>query len=382
MKKLVSVLVFIAISLSIIPFNAAFAADTKVFLKPAQEKIFAESEFVIELHIEDVKGLYALGLDLVYDLEAVKYVNAEWGPFLTQDQTTVLMPIRNREEEGRVVFGISRTKDAPGIDGSGIIAKFTFNALKTTQTQIKIETLILKDGSLMDIKAKAENLDITITDKDTTPPEITLEKVNPTYTDKAVLKGKTEAGAKVTINTIECPVKEDGTFALEVKLVEGENKFEAIATDKAGNAAKASLTIVRLKPIIIQLTIGKTIVIVNGEAKTIEAPPYIDKDSGRTLIPIRIIMDSINGKIDFDAKERKVTLTKDAIVIELWIGKPIARINGVDTPIDMAKPKLSPMVVKGRTFIPLRFVTDNLGADIEFDAKTQTITITYPKKIS
>jgi hypothetical protein len=379
MKKFISILVFIAIFLSVLPFKQVLGADTKISLKSAEEKIFAESDFVLELHINDVSGLYALGLDLVYDVGTLKYVSAEQGPFLTKDQTTTLMPIKNREEDGRLVFGISRTKDAPGVDGSGIVAKFTFHAIKTAETDIVIESLILKDSSLMDIKAKAENLNIKILDKDIVPPEITLEKVDPTYLDKAILKGKTEPNAKVTVNAKECTLNPDGTFALEVTLVEGENKFEVLATDNAGNVGKATLVIVRIKPIVIQLTIGKTIVIVNGEAKTIDAAPFVDKASGRTLIPIRIIMESINGKIDFDAKTRKVTLTKDSIVIELWIGKPIAQINGIPTPIDMAAPKLAPMIVGGRTFLPLRFVAENIGAKVDFDGKTQTITVTYPK---
>jgi hypothetical protein len=382
MKKFVSILVFIAIFLSVSPFKQAFAADTKVYLKPTEEKIYAESDMILELHIDDVSGLYALGLDLVYNTEILKYVSAEQGPFLIADQTTTLMPIKNREEDGRLIFGISRTKDAPGVDGSGILAKFTFHVIKSAETDIVIESLILKDSSLMDIKAKAENLNIKIMDKDTVPPEITVEKVNPTYLDKATIKGKTEAAAKVTINGKDVAVNADGTFSNEVNLVEGENKFDILATDMAGNVGKASMVIVRLKVIVIQLTIGKTIVIVNGEAQTIDAAPFIDKASGRTLIPIRIIMESINGKIDYDAKTRKVTLTKDAIIIELWIGKPIAQINGVPTPIDTQAPKLAPMIVGGRTFLPLRFVAQNLGAKVDFDAKTQTITVTYPDKLS
>jgi hypothetical protein len=380
MKKFASVLVLVAFFLSVLPFSHALAADTKIYLKPAEEKIFAESDFVLELHIEEAVGLYAAGLDLVYNTEILKFVSAEQGSFLTKDQTTTLMPIKNREEDGRIIFGISRTKDAPGVDGSGVIAKFTFRALKTGETDINIESLILKDSSLMDLKAKTEDLNIKILDKDTTPPEVTLEKVEPTYLDKAIIKGKTEATAKVTLNSKDISLSPDGSFSIEVALVEGENKFEILATDNAGNVGRASLVIVKLKPIIIQLTIGQKIVLVNGEAKTIDAAPFVDKASGRTLIPIRIIMESINGKIDFDAKTRKVTLTKGDIIIELWIDKPIAQINGVPTPIDMAAPKLAPKIVSGRTFLPLRFVAENIGADVGYDAKTQTITVTYPKK--
>ena len=55
-----------------------------------------------------------------------------------------------------------------------------------------------------------------------------------------------------------------------------------------------------------------------GKKETFKIP-FIDKASGRTLIPIRIVVESIEGKIDWNATERKVTITKDNIVIELWI---------------------------------------------------------------
>ncbi len=97
------------------------------------------------------------------------------------------------------------------------------------------------------------------------------------------------------------------------------------------------------------------------------------------MIPIRIVVESIEGKIDWNATERKVTITKDNIVIELWIDNPVAKINGIPTPIDIQAPKLAPKIVAGRTFLPLRFVAENLGCEVGWDGKTQTITITYPK---
>ena len=63
--------------------------------------------------------------------------------------------------------------------------------------------------------------------------------------------------------------------------------------------------------------------------------------------------------------------------IKLWIGKPIAKVNGVDTPIDSTNPKVVPEIINGRTHLPLRFISENLGASVDWDAKTQTITIYY-----
>jgi hypothetical protein len=380
MKKLISFLSVLCIAfLSFLPTFRVSAADTKILLQPVEEKIYSETEFGIQIYVKDVEKLWAMGLDLIYDVEKVAFVKAEQGSFLTSDQTTVLMPVKNREEEGRIIFGISRTKDSPGIDGSGIIATFFFKALATGDSVLSIDNLVLKDPALMDIKASSEALNITVQDKDIDPPALTVDPVPPTYSEKATITGKTEPKAIVKVNDKEITIKEDGSFQLEVTLNTGDNIFNITSQDKAGNVAKVSLTITRKKPVIIQLTIGKKEVFVDGLLTRIDAAPFVDKASGRTLIPIRIIIESIGGQIFWDAKTQKVTLKKDNITIDLWIGKPIAHINGIPTPIDIQAPKLAPMIVSGRTFLPLRFVAENLGAKVDYEAKTQTITVTYPQ---
>ena len=320
-----------------------------------------------------------MGLDVIYDIEKVAFLRAEQGNFLSSDQTTILMPIRNREDEGRIMCGISRTKDSPGMDGTGIVATFIFKALVTGDTVLGIDNLVLLDPALMDIKAKSESLNLTILEKDIDPPILTVDPVPPTYAEKAIIVGKTEPKAIVKVDDREVTLEDDGSFKYEVTLKTGDNLFTITSQDKVGNMTKASLTITRKKPIIIQLTIGKKQAFVNGLLVPIDAAPFIDKASGRTLIPIRVIVESIEGQINWEAKEQKVTIIKDDIMIELWINKPIAQINGIPTPIDIQSPKLAPMIVAGRTFLPLRFVAENLGAEVGYEAKTQTITVTYPK---
>ncbi len=380
MKKLISFLSVLCIAfLALMPSFTVLAAETKVFLKPVEEKIYSDTEFGIQIHIQEVEKLWAMGLDVIYDVEKVAFLRAEQGNFLSSDQTTVLMPIRNREDEGRIVFGISRTKDSPGMDGTGIVATFIFKALATGDTVLGIDNLILKDPALMDIKSKSEALNLTILEKDIDPPVLTVEPVPPTYAEKATIIGKTEPKAIVKVDDREVTIEDDGSFKYEVTLKAGDNLFTITSQDKVGNITKVSLTITRKKPVIIQLTIGKKQAFVNGLLVPIDAPPFIDKASGRTLIPIRIIVESIEGQINWEAKEQKVTIIKDNIMIELWINKPIAQINGIPTPIDIQSPKLAPKIVAGRTFLPLRFVAENLGAEVGYEAKTQTITVTYPK---
>jgi hypothetical protein len=70
-----------------------------------------------------------------------------------------------------------------------------------------------------------------------------------------------------------------------------------------------------------------------------------------------------------------VTLGKKTIA--LWIGKSLASVNGVSMPIDATDASVVPEIINSRTMLPLRFVTENLGATVVWDQNTQTITITY-----
>jgi hypothetical protein len=70
-----------------------------------------------------------------------------------------------------------------------------------------------------------------------------------------------------------------------------------------------------------------------------------------------------------------VTLGKKTIA--LWIGKSVATVNGVSTPIDSTNAKVVPEIISSRTMLPLRFISENLGCSIVWVDATKTITITY-----
>jgi len=127
--------------------------------------------------------------------------------------------------------------------------------------------------------------------------------------------------------------------------------------------------------IVIVLQVGQTTFTVNGTPNTLDSPPIIK--NGRTLLPIRPIVEALGGSVSWDPIERKVTVTLGSTTIELWIGKNTARVNGTDTPIDPTNSKVVPEIINGRTMLPLRFVTENLGCELQWDPNTKTITITY-----
>jgi Copper amine oxidase N-terminal domain. len=107
----------------------------------------------------------------------------------------------------------------------------------------------------------------------------------------------------------------------------------------------------------------------------LDAAPMIGA-GGRTLVPIRAIVEAIGGMAEWNATSRTVTVKLGTIILELTVGKKTPRLNESAVSID-ADPKVVPEIVNGRTMLPLRFVTESLGATVGWDPSTQTITITY-----
>lgn len=100
-----------------------------------------------------------------------------------------------------------------------------------------------------------------------------------------------------------------------------------------------------------------------------DAPPYI-KD-GRTMVPLRAIAESMEARVDWNASEQRIDLIRNVDKIRLWIGKKDAYVNNDSLTLEVA-----PEITGGSTFVPLRFVTEALGAQVEWDAITRTAKIT------
>jgi len=109
----------------------------------------------------------------------------------------------------------------------------------------------------------------------------------------------------------------------------------------------------------------------------IDTAPVIE--NGRTILPVRYIATPLGAQVLWNPKEQKVTLVGSKRV-ELWIGKPTARVDGVDVLIDPENPKVAPRIVSGRTMLPLRFISETFGATIVYDPKLQTVTVPWPRE--
>ena len=99
-----------------------------------------------------------------------------------------------------------------------------------------------------------------------------------------------------------------------------------------------------------------------------DVAPIIRND--RTMLPIRFIAQSLGATVTWDEQFQKVTIMKDDLKIEIIIGSTTAFINGVG--IELNSPAF---VENDRTYLPLRFVAENLGATLIWDEQSKQITI-------
>ena len=109
-------------------------------------------------------------------------------------------------------------------------------------------------------------------------------------------------------------------------------------------------------------------VTVNGQ--TVEFPdqkPFLRDD--RTLVPIRFIAESLGYEVDWDAKENTALI--DGGRIKLWIGTNRAELNGKKVTLDT-----SSILVNDRTMVPLRIIAETLDCTVDWLAKTRTVQIT------
>jgi len=127
---------------------------------------------------------------------------------------------------------------------------------------------------------------------------------------------------------------------------------------------------------IIELQISNPIFKLNNQAMLLDSPPVIKND--RTLLPIRAVVEAMGGQVNWDAEERRVGIEYRGKTVTLWIGKNTAKVNGKEVMIDPSNPNVVPEIINGRTMLPLRFVAESLGCQVEWDDKTKTITILFP----
>lgn len=134
-----------------------------------------------------------------------------------------------------------------------------------------------------------------------------------------------------------------------------------------------------LEDTLIFLQINNPYMYANGIEKEIDegrgTTPILD--NGRTLVPIRSIIEECGGTVDWNQDTQTVTLNYNSDEIKLIINSNIAYLNSKKSTLDVA-----PQVINGRTMLPIRFIAEGFNYDVRWDDTKSVITITNNAKIS
>ena len=159
------------------------------------------------------------------------------------------------------------------------------------------------------------------------------------------------------------------SFTLYAKWTEQKQEnggSEDVVNNNSGNENKeSSNTIV--------LTIDEHDALVYGTTKTNDVAPKVVND--RTMLPARFIAENLGATVEWDGEKQLVTITgknekQEDVTILITIGSDYAKVNGEDVKLD------SPAFVENdRTYRPIRFISENLGATVEWNETEQTVTI-------
>ncbi|MBQ7265900.1 MAG: hypothetical protein IJS61_07350 [Firmicutes bacterium] len=117
-----------------------------------------------------------------------------------------------------------------------------------------------------------------------------------------------------------------------------------------------------------KLTVNEPVISVNSEQIPLDTAPVIVE--GRTLVPVRAVVEAMGGEVLWDAETKTVTLTYNDDKIELTINSTTAKLNDEDEELDVA-----PIIKDSTTMLPLRFVAESFGYNTDWDAETKTVTV-------
>ena len=186
--------------------------------------------------------------------------------------------------------------------------------------------------------------------------------------DKVVLTPKAEDGYvldKITVkdkdgNEVTVKAEKDGTYSFTMPEggVTVDTAFKQADENTDQPAAEDAKTIV--------LQVGSTLARADEKTVINDVAPVIR--NSRTLVPVRFITEMLGGQVAWNEDTKEVTLTIDGKEIKMTIGAVLEKYG------------VAPVIIDGRTFVPVRFVADELGATVAWDEATKEVTITKIEK--
>lgn len=109
-------------------------------------------------------------------------------------------------------------------------------------------------------------------------------------------------------------------------------------------------------------------IVFDGKKVNFDVDPVTS--NGRILVPFRILFETLDADVVWDGQTNTATATKDGTTITVTLGSTTAIVDGKPYKLDAA-----PEVISGRTMVPLRFITESMGCQVQYIASDKLIDI-------
>jgi len=116
---------------------------------------------------------------------------------------------------------------------------------------------------------------------------------------------------------------------------------------------------------------GAVSIVLDGRPLAADAAPYIIPKANVTMVPIRVIAEYLGAQVNWSQAAKTATISRSGVVITMETGKPYAKVGGQTVRLDA-----SVAVRQSRVMVPLRFVSESLGLQVEWNASARTIALT------
>lgn len=117
-------------------------------------------------------------------------------------------------------------------------------------------------------------------------------------------------------------------------------------------------------------------VLLNGTKVEFDQPPIIQ--NGRTLVPMRAIFEALGYEVTWDEYYEEIDVYDgDENIMTLWIG-----VRAILMPPRTIEIDVPPILVNNRTLVPVRAISEGLGAQVDWNDYSQTVIITYGRQQS
>ena len=110
--------------------------------------------------------------------------------------------------------------------------------------------------------------------------------------------------------------------------------------------------------------------IIDGVTQNPTVPPRVV--NGATLVPLRLISETLGAQVQWDGSARTATIETAAYTVIFTVNSNTYTVNGASRRLDQPA-----QLVAGATMVPIRAFAESIGAEVDYSSSTNTATVNY-----